>query len=321
MTTPREMLEALVRSGRVLLTGPSQPDGDSIGACLALQRVLRARGVTCEVAGEPSYRYTWMPGVDGMVPDARIEADWPAVVVLDGDRHRLSPRTEAAFTAAPLRGIIDHHASTTNDGYTHFWLAPEAGSACEMLYAQLGAWDVPLDRALAEVLYTGLIFDTGCFRYSNTTPESHAMAARLLEAGIDHAAICLQVLMDKRQSGLRLASEVFAEARFELDGQLAVSTVTLGQRTRLDVADGDLEGLVESLSHVHGVEVGVLLIERADGWCKLSLRSRGKVNVASVAKSLSPSGGGHAKAAGVSLREPLADIRARVISIVGDALS
>ncbi len=315
------MLDALVDAERVLLTGPSRPDGDSIGACLALQRVLEARGVECAVAGEPTYRYAWMPRADEMLSDAAVSTDWPAVIVLDGDRHRLTPAAEAAFSGAGVRAIIDHHASTEDDGYTHFWVDPDVGSACEMLYSALDTWGVPLDRELAEVLYTGLIFDTGAFRYSNTTPASHQMAATLLACGIDHATICLNVLMDRRPSGLRLAGEVFDQARFTLEQQMLVASVTLDQRERLGASNGDLEGIVENLVHVQGVEVGVLLIERPDQRVKLSLRSRGRVNVAAVAKDLAPSGGGHAKAAGVVVSGPCDAIVERVEAAVAPRLT
>ena len=321
MTTPAEMLDALVGARRVLLTGPSRPDGDSIGACLALQRVLEAHGVSCAVAGEPTYRYGWMPRADEMLSDAQVGSDWPAVVVLDGDRHRLTPAIEAAFQTASVRAIIDHPGSTENDGYTHFWVDARIGSACEMLYAALSAWGVPLDRELAQVLYTGLIFDTGAFRYSNTTPASHAMAAALLEQGIDHASICLNVLMDRRPAGLRLAGEVFSAAEFILDAQVLIAAVTLEQRERLDASNGDVEGIVENLVHVQGVEVGVLLIERPDGLVKLSFRSRGRVNVAAVAKALAPSGGGHPKAAGVIVPGPCASIVAQTTQVLADHLS
>jgi phosphoesterase RecJ-like protein len=311
------MLDALVGAGRVLLTGPVRPDGDSIGACLALQRVLERHGVVCAVTGQPSYRYTWMPRASEMLPDADVTPDWPAVVVLDGDRHRLTPGAEAAFAAAEIRAIIDHHRSTENDGYTHFWVDPDVGSACEMLYAALPEWDVPLDRALAEVLYTGLVFDTGAFRYSNTTPASHAMAAALLDQGIDHATICLNVLMDRRIAGLRLAGEVFGSATLRLDQQMLVAAVTVEQCERLGASAGDLEGLVENLVHVQGVEVGVLLIEYPEDRVKLSLRSRGRVDVASVARELAPSGGGHAKAAGVVVSGPCRTVIERTTQVVG----
>ena len=157
-----------------------------------------------------------------------------------------------------------------------------------MLYRLLETWEAVLDRDLATQLYTGAIFDTGGFRYSNTTPETHQMAAALLSTGIEHAAICTRVLMERRSSGLRLAGHVFENATFHLGGELAVGRATLDLKHRFDNIDGDLEGIVDSLVHVLGVEVAVLLVERAPDEIKYSLRSRGKVDVARVARELAP---------------------------------
>ena len=111
---PDALLAARQDARRVLLTGPVGPDGDSLGACLALQRILRDRGVACDVTGQVPPRYRWMPGARDIVHDAHLEVDaYDAVVILDGDRHRLPAQADAAFGQAALKGIVDHHASTT----------------------------------------------------------------------------------------------------------------------------------------------------------------------------------------------------------------
>ena len=320
MTPADALLDALLDAETILLTGPIAPDGDSIGACLALQRILAARGKQATVAGTPSYRYSWLPGADDMVADEAIDGCWDAVVVLDGDRMRLTPPIDTAFQGARIRGIIDHHGSTRPDGYTHAWLEPTAASTCGMLYDALEGWAAELDPTLAVQLYTGAVFDTGGFRYSNTTPETHHMAAALLAAGIPHAQVCTRVLMERRASGLRLAGHVFSHARFLLDGQLAVGRATLDLKHRFDNIDGDLEGIVDALVHVHGVEVAVLLVERSPDEIKYSLRSRGKVDVAMVARELAPTGGGHAKAAGASVPGPVADAEQLAIDVLSKYL-
>ena len=113
----------------VLLTGPKDPDGDSIGACLALARGVQAvSDAAVLVAGEANYRYDWMPGADGMLADAAVADHYDMVVVLDGARTRLTPRVEAAFAAAKVRGIVDHHKSTSAEGYDVVVLDPDATS-------------------------------------------------------------------------------------------------------------------------------------------------------------------------------------------------
>lgn len=305
----------------MLLTGPVGPDGDSLGACLALQRVLSREGVACDVAGLPGYRFDFMPGADAIVDDADVRPIYDAAVVLDGDRHRLSPPVEAAFAAAHVRGIVDHHSSTKLDGYTHPWVESHATSTCEMLYAAWLACDVPLDPVLAELLYVGAIFDTGGFRYSNTTPKTHLMAAALLQQGIDHAGLNARVLMSRRETALRVAGEIMRTATLHLGDQLLVGDVSNALAKEFGVVSGDTEGVVDSLVYVQGVEVSALLNERDSGEVKISLRSKGAVNVAHVAQALSPAGGGHAKAAGVCLHTDLASAKKAVIDGVSAALA
>ena len=318
--TPDGLFDALAGPRRVLLTGPVETDGDSIGACLALQRILRARGLVVDVQGEPSYRYAWMPGAAEMLADAAITPTYDAVVVMDGDRHRLPRRTGAAFAAAKIKGIVDHHASTTPDGYDALWLDAEATSTCEMVYGAALGWNLPIDRELAELLYVGAIFDTGAFRYSNTTPATHRMAAALLETGLDHAQICIQILMERRVSGIRVAGRVFTEARFARHGDIAIGDISLALANEVGLVSGDIEGVVDSLLYTCGVEVAILLIERADGKTKVSFRSRGLVNVAKVAKAIAVSGGGHAKAAGALLDEGPAAAEVLCVAAIGAAI-
>lgn len=317
---PLALIEALQACQRVLLTGPAEPDGDSLGACLALQRILTARGVHTTVTGEVPSRYAWMPGAADFVGEDAIEPNFDAVVVLDGDRHRLPPRASDAFSAARVKGIVDHHASTRPAGYTHSWIAADATSTCEMLYDALAPWGHPLDHDLAILLYVGAIFDTGGFRYSNTTPATHRMAAVLLETGIDHATICARVLMERRISGLRIAGEIYSEAELHLDGALAIGTLCRTEAERLQLVPGDLEGLVDTLLYTTGVEVAALLVERQGALVKASFRSRGRVNVSTVAQRLVPTGGGHAKAAGAVLSGDLDHVRARTVEEVRASL-
>ncbi|MFT6160015.1 MAG: phosphoesterase RecJ-like protein [Myxococcota bacterium] len=269
----------------------------------------------------PGYRFDFMPGADTILDDNDVRPVYDAVVVLDGDRHRLSPPVAAAFSAATVRGIVDHHSSTKLDGYTHAWVEAKATSTCEMLYAAWLACDVPLDPILAELLYVGAIFDTGGFRYSNTTPNTHLMAAALLKQGIDHAGLNARVLMSRRETALRVAGEIMRNATLHLGDQLLIGDVSNDLAQKFGVVSGDTEGVVDSLVYVHGVEVSALLNERDCGEVKISLRSKGAVNVAHVAQALSPAGGGHAKAAGVCLKTDLASAKRAVIEQVSQVLT
>ena len=213
-----KLWRALLSSKRVLLTGPVKPDGDSIGACLALREALRQRGVSADVAGVIVHRYAWLDGADDFLTDADLEGQtFDTVVILDGDRDRLTAGAQLAFERAPVKAIIDHHASTDEGGYDEAWLEPTAASTCEMLFTLFDREEISLTSSIASALYTGFVFDTGSFRYSNTSPTTHRMAASLVETGIDHAAITARVLLERSAVGLRAAGRVYSDAIFRLE--------------------------------------------------------------------------------------------------------
>ena len=305
-TFARTLAARLETGQRVLLTGPMDPDGDSIGACIALQIGLeRVTGADVVVAGEPGPRYSWMPRAAEMVRDDALEGPWELVIVLDGDRFRLDPGADAAFHAARCRGIVDHHRSTTLEGYDIALVQADAASTCQLVHGILETWGVPMDRDLAALLYTGLVFDTGGFRHSNTTPTIHRLAATLLEHDIDHSAIALRVLAERDPAGLQLLGDVIERTTFHGGGRVSVASIPQATMQRLGANSQDIEGIVDTLLHTRGVEVSCLLIEKPDGRTKISLRSRSMVDVAALAATLHPGGGGHARAAGALLPDTL----------------
>ncbi len=281
--SPGEALRLACGSARrVLLTGPMFPDGDSIGACLALARGLRhLHSTQVEVAGAVPHRYTWMPGADTIIPDDQVCGPYDLIVVLDGDRTRLEPPVARAFAGAAMRGIIDHHSSTDPSGYDFALIDAAAASTCEMVHELLVRWSVPIDRDLAALLYTGLIFDTGGFRHSNTTAQTHRLAAALLETGMEHTPINIQVLMERRPAGLKLLGRVLEGATFFADGAVVVGVVDLQTLAELGGTVADVEGIVEAMVFTEGVELACLCVETRAGEAplvKLSLRSRRQIS-------------------------------------------
>lgn len=314
---PAELLDA-ARGRRVLLTGPADPDGDSLGACLALQRAFVALGIGCDVTGATGWRYADLPGATGMIADGAVGA-YDVVVILDGDCHRLAPGAGRAFAAAAVRAIVDHHGSTSESDYTHAWLDPHATSACAMVAEAMRAWGVALDADTASLLYAGTIFDTGGFRHGNTRPDTHRFAAELLEAGADHVAIGTRILAEHRPCGLLATARAWASVEYALNGRLAIGYATREVLGDLEIEPGDLEGVVDGLVTIVGVEVGALIVERAPGRSKISLRSRGAINVAEVAQRISTRGGGHPRAAGASVDGSATWVRERLRNEVAKA--
>ena len=303
----------------VLLTGPADPDGDSIGAGLGLGFALQQLGVNVTVSGTPAFRYSWLPGASAMVPDGDVQGPFDVVVVLDGDRHRLHPTTAVEFARAGHRVLLDHHRSTRPVGYDLSLIVPEAASTCELVIDVIDCWDVVVEERCATALYTGIVFDTGGFRHANTRPATLRTAARLVEVGIDHSRITNRVLFVRQPSGIRLLGQALSTVTIS-DG-VAWAAISLADIARCNGHYTDLEGVVDQLLLTYGVELACLIIEREPGRVKLSFRSNSDFDVSALAQSLDSDGGGHRRAAGVELWAPFDRVVAEVPPVLVDAIT
>lgn len=313
MMLSSELFQLLQRSARVLLTGPEGPDGDSIGACLALQHILRRRlpDLQVDVAGKVPDRYRFVPGTAAMI--AEPEAHYDGVVVLDGDCTRLPAAATGAFQAARWTGLVDHHRSTDVGLYTVALLDPVAESTCGMVRQLAADWGVVLDPELATQLYTGLVFDTGGFRHSNTRPSTHRLAAELLEQPFDHVNATRKVLHERRPQALFLLGRVLGDAQLLGGGRLIVATCPATLQSELGAGGDDHEGIVDLLQLTTGVELAALLMEKGPK-VRISMRSLGAVDVAALARRLDAGGGGHMRAAGASVPGSLAEQQERIVA-------
>ena len=295
------------QASSILLTGPIYPDGDSIGACLALARGLRhISNAQIDVAGQASFRYAWLPDAQHMIPDEKVACNYDLAIVLDGDRYRLHPTVDQAYQQSKKKGIIDHHSSTVVSGYDLAIVDVNAASTCEIAFQILEKWGIPLEQETAEQLYTGLIFDTAGFRHSNTKPSTHLLAAQLIDKQIDHSNIAARILMERQVSGIKLLGYALGKIEYLAEQRVSFCVISQQDLILLNCQPGDYEGIVEVMLFTCGVDLACLCIERQPGLIKVSLRSRCEVNVAKLAQTISPDGGGHRRAAGVILQSKLA---------------
>lgn len=295
-----------IESERILLSGPSSPDGDSIGACLALQALLLQLGCQqVDVAGKLSFRYNWLPKSSCCLSDNELTASYSMVIILDGDHHRLTQAVKSAFKKAKVTAIIDHHQSTKPKDYTLALIDPNASSTCTLIFELAHAWDCQIDEAIATNLYAGLVFDTGAFRYQNTTAETLKMAESLMTMGIDHSMISAKILSERRPEGVQLFAHVLQNIQYLRNKSITVGIIQLDRFRHFNCIEEDIEGIVEQLLFITGVEVAALCIEQSKQTFKVSLRSRTVVDVAALAHSISQSGGGHIRAAGATVHLPI----------------
>jgi phosphoesterase RecJ-like protein len=313
-------VDALLRAESVALACHVDPDGDALGSMLALQRCLESLGVTTtaswgtagtdarsELAIPP--QYTFLPGLDALVTPEHFPARPPTMVAFDtGAAERLGSLQSAAEEADTLI-VIDHHASGHPFGDIRLVDGSLAATAVlvDELIRRLGG---KLDRDMAICLYTALVTDTGRFQYATTTPAVLELAARLIALDIDHAAICRQVWNTHSFGYLKLLSRVLDRAVLEPEAQLLWTVVTQDDLQRYGVAWQETEGLIEVLRSVGTAQIAMIAKQRSDGVWKISLRSRGDIDVGRVAREFG--GGGHEFLAGLVYDGDVGDLVARV---------
>lgn len=296
----------LAAAPRVVLACHVVPDGDALGALLALGHGLRTRGTDVVASwgsgpGEPfgvPAEFSFLDAGDLLVPPAQVPVAPELLVTLDcGSPDRLGVLADRVGTAQHVL-VVDHHPTNPRFGTVN--LCDDDAAATVVLVAELlDRLDVSLTRELAAPLYTGLVTDTGSFRYRATTPAVHALAGRLLATGLRHDLITA-ALWDTAPTGyVRLLGA--ACARVQLDpvavGGLGLvwTSVTGADLERAGLGPGDIDGVINIVRSAREAEVAVVLKQDRATW-KVSTRSRGAVDVGAVCARLG--GGGHRFAAG-----------------------
>ncbi len=287
------------------------PDGDALGSALALAHAARGAGREAVVSfGGDFVIPSTLEFLDTspLVPPERFPDAPECLVVFDvAAPDRLGELAHSA-AGAGIVVVIDHHRS--NEGFGDVAvIEPEAAASAQLatyLIEELG-W--PIDTTVAQCLLTGLVTDTGRFQYSATDGEVLRVAARLLDTGTRPEVIGQHIYESVPFGYLALSSAVLGRAELDESAGLIWSTVTLADLERAGIVYAEADGLIDDLRIAREAEVALLLKETADGW-KGSLRSRGSVDVATLAGSFG--GGGHHNAAGFLDSGPVDQIVARI---------
>ncbi len=301
------LVEQAVAAGTTIgLLAHVNPDGDALGSALALGLALQSRGARVVVSfeavpfGVPA-NLRFLPGQHMIVAPEQFPDDVPLVITFDtGSLDRLGVLAPVAATT-PAVLVIDHHRSNTGFG-TDLLLDVTAASTTEVVAALVDKLGVPLSEELATALYVGLVTDTGSFRYSATSPESHELAARLLRAGVRHAEVNLLV-WDTRPLGY-LPLLAAALGRVKLWGDVVWTWVSVDDLEAAGVGLEEAESIIDVVRTAEQSQVAVVLKQDVDGSWRVSTRSRGKVDVGAACGLLG--GGGHQLAAGFTSRDDAA---------------
>lgn len=311
MTAPRVGREAVVQAlqdvSRALLLLHVNADGDSVGSCLALARALERRGAQCVVAFGDRFpkAYAFLPGAGSIRSWDQVDASQGFDVALLPDCSDAGRVGDAAalLPAARLVVNIDHHASNAGFGDVR-WVDPSRACVGEMVMDLIEDLGLVIDEDQAVCLYTALVTDTGSFRYSNTTPDSHRRAARLLElGGLKPDQVATRVYDNRSLTSLRLLGDVLRTLATSPDGRVAWVVVDRALQERHGAGPADVEGIVSYPRSLAGVEIALSFFEQPDGAVRVAFRSRSQADVARLAQRFG--GGGHPRAAGCTHPGPL----------------
>jgi phosphoesterase RecJ-like protein len=330
MVAARDVATIAPAGSRVALTTHVSPDGDGVGSEVALAHLLRANGAEVVIVNPtptpPRFQFLFRdrPDLDRSADAVKELRRADGIVVLDiSDLHRLGMLAETVRDRGREGGVrvacIDHHVSpgTLPAGPRYF--DASAAATGELVFEIAVANEWPVTPDVARAIYVAILTDTGGFRFSNTHPRTLRIAAELLDQGIDPEAIYLDVYAGAPEGRVRLLAEALQTLVVESDIGLAWLTVPPGSLERHGVGTDDLDGVVEHARSIAGIRLAILFREIAQGRIKASLRSVGDVDVAAFARRYG--GGGHTKAAGLSLVGSMAAVQAEVLAAARKVLA
>ena len=294
---------------RILILTHQNPDGDTLGGGMALYYALRRLGKRVHLLCSDPFPKKFCYLFDGFEED-EFEPD--CVVSVDVAAPQLLGKRLADY-AGQIDLCVDHHASNSMTAGL-VWVDGSAAAACEMVYQLVLALGVPVDPQIANCLYTGLSTDTGCFRFANTTAQTHRIAAELFACGCAHEQINLELFDTKSKSRIVVEREVLETMEFYCEHRVAMIVITQEMIRSSQIDPAELDGIAAIPRQIEGVEVGVTLRERPEGGYRVSVRTCQLVDAAVICGKLG--GGGHMRAAGCTVAGPLDEAKKRLLDVI-----
>ncbi len=301
--------EAILARQRFVLTSHARPDGDAIGSQLAMAYALKALGksAVCVDKDPAPPQFLPFPGVADIQCVSSVSGEFDAAIVMEcGD---LSRTGVAGFEKYFVINI-DHHPGNTMYGALNWF--DEAACACgELVYDVIEELQVTLTPEIATHIYVSILTDTGGFHYGNITPRTFEICRRCVAAGANPAAIARTIYDSSTLGRLRLIGGVLNSLELEAGGRLATALISLELLSDTGSTPEDSDGLINMALTVKEIEAVAFFKEIAADFYRISMRSKGDVDVNLVAKKFG--GGGHKNAAGCSIQGAYADVRAKLV--------
>lgn len=294
------ILQECQGASRIAITGHVRPDGDCVGSCLALFQYLQKRMPQAQVQvylERPADIFSEIRGYDRIDSVCEDTDPYDVFFVLDSVPERMMEPAKKIYDKALKTINIDHHISNEGAGDLS-WVVPEASSTAELIYELIDKSAMDADMAMA--IYIGIIHDTGVFQYSNTSPRTMEIGAKLIGYGFDFSRLILETFYQRTYVQSQVLGRVLLESIRFMDGSCIVSCLDRKTMDFYDVGSKDLEGIVNHLRNIKGIHCAIFMYQTDVLEYKVSLRSDEQVDVSRVAAFFG--GGGHKRAAGCTMR-------------------
>ena len=313
----KQIAEQVTTQQRFLVVAHESPDGDAIGSTLGLTLALREMGkqvTAVNVDGVPE-TLQYLPQSDLIERQLPADARFDVAFVLDAGEIRRCGIALECCSGCTVN--IDHHPHSTFGDLRY--VDTDASATAVLIYRLLQELDWPVSRAVAQALYLGILADTGSFRYASVNNEAFTVAARLIATGIDPWEAASQLYESYPPARMRLLGLVLPTLELSSCGRYASLSMTPTDLQRTGALEEHADGFVNYARAVRGVEVALFFNQLACGQIKVSLRSRGKIDVGTLTHQLG--GGGHHNAAGMKLPGPLDEVKRVVYAKLDQLLS
>ena len=303
------IIEEINNAESIVILTHENPDGDAIGSSLALYNGLKQIGKDADlIIPEFPQTFEFLKNSKEVKKEGKTDKYDLAIALDCGDIKRLDGFAKY-FEDANVKISIDHHSANTMFADYNF-VNPMAPACCQILVTVLEALGIEIDKEIGACLLTGIITDTGGFKYSGVTSETFEFAAELLNKGVNVSNIYKKVLQTLSKPSFELRRKAMNRLEFLEEGKIAFTYTTLKDEEETMAGSNSHDGIVEMGRDIEGVEISIFLREKEDGY-KISLRSNEYVNVSDIC--LMFSGGGHIRAAGGSINLPFEQAKQKVI--------
>lgn len=321
LTTLHEAARFMKENDRFLIISHVNPDGDTTASAVATALMLEQWSKTYVIVneGETPVKFGFLPRFEHIrnLASEVIDETFTHVIAVDSADSKRMGDVRQLFSADAKILNIDHHPTNDRFGTTNV-IRTDAAATAEIMFELMEAGGFTCNKELATSIYTGLLTDTGGFRYSNTTANVMEIAAKLLPYGVKPGEIAERCLEEITIQHVQILRRSLQSLTLTHRNQVAALKVRYQDLQETGASTEDASGLVNYARNIEGVEVGLSFVETQPEVVKVSFRARSQIDVAQIAQSLG--GGGHAKAAGCTLTGKIAEIEDRVLSKVGEAL-